>query len=171
MAASKIAVIAGIGPGTVSPALYHGSCLCRSSAEHISQGAAVASAFSKLGYSVALLARSHESLETVRKSILEAGGKAESFPTDVSDEASVINTFRNIGQKLPGDIEVGIFNASAGFTMKPFLELKTQDIEQAFKVSAWVHYEASIPAKAADFLRCFIICVVALALSFSLRPY
>lgn len=85
---------------------------------------------------MALLARSHDSLETVRKSIVDAGGKAESFPTDVSDEASVINTFRNIGQKLPGDIEVGIFNASAGFVMKPFLELKSQDIEQAFKVSA-----------------------------------
>lgn len=100
------------------------------------QGAAVASAFSKLGYSVALLARSHDSLETVKESIVKSGGKAESFPTDVSDEASVTNTFKNIGQKLSGNIEVGIFNASAGFVMKPFLELKTQDIEGAFKVSA-----------------------------------
>lgn len=105
-------------------------------AEMCSQGAALATAFSKLGYSVALLARSHDSLEKVKEGIVKDGGKAESFPTDVSDEASVINTFKSISQKLPGNIEVGIFNASAGFVMKPFLELKKQDIEQAFSVSA-----------------------------------
>lgn len=105
-------------------------------ADRYLQGAALASAFSKLGYSVALLARSHDSLEKVKEGIVKDGGKAEAFPTDVSDEASVINTFENISQKLTGNIEVGIFNASAGFVMKPFLELKKQDIEQAFSVSA-----------------------------------
>ncbi|KAK9894626.1 NAD(P)-binding protein, partial [Cystobasidium minutum MCA 4210] len=87
-------------------------------------------------YSVALLARSHDSLSKVKEDIVKEGGKAEAFPTDVSDEASVVNTFKNIAQKLPGNIEVGIFNASAGFVMKPFLELKKQDIENAFSVSA-----------------------------------
>lgn len=90
----------------------------------------MATAFSKLGYSVALLARSNKSLDPVRESIVKEGGKAEAFPTDISNEASVIETFKQIGQKLQGDVEVGIFNASAGFKMADFLELKTQDIEQ-----------------------------------------
>jgi short-subunit dehydrogenase len=94
------------------------------------QGAALASAFAKSGYSVALLARGQDNLKTVKDTILSEGGKAEAFPTDVSDEASVTSTFEQISKKLPGNIEVGIFNASAGFTMKPFLELATKDIEQ-----------------------------------------
>lgn len=78
-------------------------------------GASVAQAFAKEGYAVALLARRTESLKPVEDSIKSAGGTAASFPTDVSDEKSVQAAFAGVAEKLPGAVEVAIFNASAGF--------------------------------------------------------
>jgi len=113
--AAKIAIVAGVGPGT---------------------GASVAQAFAKEGYAVALLARRTESLKPVEDSIKSAGGIAASFPTDVSDEKSVQAAFAGVAEKLPGAVEVAIFNASAGFVRKPFLELKTHDMERSLSVSS-----------------------------------
>ena len=118
-------------------------------------GASVAVAFGKLGYSVALLARKSESLHPVEEAIKRAGGNAASFHTDISDEKSVKLAFEDVAKKLPGAIEVAIFNASSPFVgtlkiaswifqltplplqmKKPFLELATENIENSFKVSA-----------------------------------
>jgi len=113
---AKVAVIAGVGPGT---------------------GASLAEAFARIGYSVALLARREESLKPVEQSITSAGGKAVSFPsTDVSDADSIKQTFKAISEKLPGDVEVAIFNASGSFARKPFLELVPEDLEKAMRVSS-----------------------------------
>lgn len=60
-----------------------------------------------------------------------------SFPTDVSDEESVKSTFESITQKLSGNVSCAIFNASAGFTMKPFLDTPASALEQALKVSSY----------------------------------
>jgi len=113
--AAKVAIVAGVGPGT---------------------GAAVARAFSKIGYSIALLARREESLKPVQDEITAAGGQAISFPTDISDAESVKKTFQELSQKLPGPVEVAVFNASGSFIKKDFLELDPQDLNKSLRVSA-----------------------------------
>lgn len=100
-------------------------------------GAAVAKRFSSLGYHLALLSRRAESSQPVQDEILKAGGHAATFPTDVSDIESVKRTFADISQKLPGAIEVAVFNASGSFVKKDFLELQPQDLDTALKVSSY----------------------------------
>jgi NADP-dependent 3-hydroxy acid dehydrogenase YdfG len=111
--AAKVAIVAGVGPG---------ARLCTSQTTAllltyvlIGTGAAVARAFSKIGYSIALLARREESLKPVQDEITAAGGQAISFPTDISDAESVKKTFQELSQKLPGPVEVAVFNASGSF--------------------------------------------------------
>lgn len=87
-------------------------------------GAAVAKAFSKIGYSVALLSRRQESLKPVEDEIKKSGGNAASFPTDISDAESVKNTFSQLSETLPGAVEVAVFNASGSFVSRITCEIR-----------------------------------------------
>ncbi|KAJ3095914.1 hypothetical protein HDU97_006419 [Phlyctochytrium planicorne] len=107
-----VAVIVGAGPGT---------------------GAAVAKAFAKKGFSVALLARTKTSLDTIADSINQAGGVAKGFSCDIGGSPEDFSTlFRTIKSEFNAPIKVGIFNVG-GFVMKPFLKQTIDDIASSQK--------------------------------------
>ena len=115
MASKFFAVIAGVGPGT---------------------GRSVALRFAR-EYPVVLLARRPESYEDVVKEVESAGGRALGIRTDTSDPASVKAAFAKIKEELPDQkLAAAVFNASAGFAIKPFLELELKDLQDALRGNA-----------------------------------
>ncbi|KPF89470.1 short-chain dehydrogenase [Rhodopseudomonas sp. AAP120] len=73
-------------------------------------GRAVAVAFGRLGWQVALLARGAEGLESTRREIEAAGGRALPIVADVGDAAAVFAAAERIEREL-GPIDVWINNA------------------------------------------------------------
>ncbi len=111
------AIISGVGSGT---------------------GASAAHLFAKT-YPVVLLARSPASYEPVVASITAAGGKAVGITADIADSDAVDAAFKRIEQELPGaKLAAAVYNANAGFAMKPFLELKKSDLETSLGTGAYV---------------------------------
>ena len=82
-----IAIIAGAGPGT---------------------GAAVARAFARKGYAVALLARTPSKLADVESQITSEGGTAASFPADLTQRASLTSAFKSISERFGADAPVKV---------------------------------------------------------------
>lgn len=115
MASKLIAIIAGVGPGT---------------------GASVARKFSK-SYPVVLLARKPESFESLAVEINSNGGKALGISTDVSSASSLQNAVEAIKKEFGSDVgaAAAIFNASAGFLRKPFLEVPPETFATGLAVS------------------------------------
>lgn len=108
------AVIAGVGPGT---------------------GAAVARRFAQQ-YPVALLARSEASYKPLVDEINGSGGRAIGISTDISNEASVSDAFRQIEAELGSDgAAAAIFNASGRFVRKSILDLAVDDFCEGLNVS------------------------------------
>lgn len=109
------AVIAGVGSGT---------------------GRSVALRFAKT-YPVALLARSPENYDPIVSEINSSGGRAIGISTDVGDPSSVSSAFSTISTSFPDHkLAAAIFNASAGFPPKPFLELSLADLDTSLTVNA-----------------------------------
>ncbi|KAJ5316640.1 hypothetical protein PENANT_c019G00390 [Penicillium antarcticum] len=106
---SKIAIIAGAGPGT---------------------GAAIARRFAQV-YPVILLSRSEHTLNPLVKDIKHNGGSAVGIPTDVASIPSMDSTLEQIKSNFGPDLTIAaaIFNVASKFSMKPFLE---QSPEQFF---------------------------------------
>lgn len=105
---SFFAVVAGVGPGT---------------------GGAAALRFAR-AYPVVLLARRQESYAGVVAEIEKAGGKAIGISTDISDAASVRAAFDQIKKDLPGfGLAAAVYNAAAGFAIKPFLESTAEELD------------------------------------------
>jgi NAD(P)-dependent dehydrogenase (short-subunit alcohol dehydrogenase family) len=102
---SKICVIAGVGPGN---------------------GLSLGRRFAEAGYSVALLARSESTLETIAARI----PGARTFVCDVSDETSVLDAFATIQGEL-GPVDTLIYNAGAGIFGS------VEDIDSASFETAW----------------------------------
>lgn len=118
MSSSKaLAIIAGVGAGT---------------------GAAVARKFA-LKYTVILLARSAATLDPVVHDIQNQGGNAFGIPTDISDEKSVKDAFKQISAKYPDTpVAAAIFNAASGFVKKPFLEVTLEEWDSTWTVNGYV---------------------------------
>lgn len=96
-----------------------------------SSGRACALRFSQ-AYPVVLLARRPESYKDVVDEIKKRGGQAFGFAADVTDGPSLDAAFNEIKKELPGaKLAAAVFNASSGFAVKPFLELKTQNLDDA----------------------------------------
>jgi NAD(P)-dependent dehydrogenase (short-subunit alcohol dehydrogenase family) len=132
------AVVAGVGAGT---------------------GRSVALRFAK-AYPVALLARRPESYNDIVEEIKKAGGQAIGVSADTSDEASVKAAFESIkkefaGKKLAAAVcmclnpfsvyglidldkvaDLATVNVGAGFAVKPFLELKAEDLANSLNGNA-----------------------------------
>ncbi|KAM3498785.1 hypothetical protein MY10362_007910 [Beauveria mimosiformis] len=109
------AIVVGVGSGT---------------------GASVARLFAK-GYPVALLARKETSYAPVVEAITKAGGTAIGIATDVSDSAAVDAAFARIAQEWPeGKLAAAVYNAEAGFSYKPFLELTSEDLDRGLSTGA-----------------------------------
>lgn len=107
MASQFYAIIAGAGSGT---------------------GAAAALKFAK-SYPVVLLARQAKNYEPIVDQIRAAGGSAFGYTADAADSKSVDEAFAQIERDLKGKkLAAAVYNANAGFAIKPFLELKIEDL-------------------------------------------
>ncbi|CAD9224447.1 Short-chain dehydrogenase/reductase SDR [Burkholderia cenocepacia] len=73
-------------------------------------GRAAAIALAQVGFTVALLGRTEASLNETQDAIRAAGGDAQVFPVDVTDEASVDHAFAQIAQRF-GRLDVLFNNA------------------------------------------------------------
>lgn len=73
-------------------------------------GRAAALALARAGFTVALLGRTEASLRETQDAIRAAGGDAQVFPVDVTDEASVDQAFARIAQRF-GRLDVLFNNA------------------------------------------------------------
>lgn len=114
MSAKAIAIVAGVGAGT---------------------GAAVARRFAQ-AYPVILLARNPENFQPYVDEINKSGGKAIGISTDLGDNASIANAFKQIESEFPGaPIAAAIYNASGRFVRKPLLELSVEDFMAGYEVS------------------------------------
>ncbi|MDR0240719.1 MAG: SDR family oxidoreductase [Burkholderia sp.] len=88
-------------------------------------GRAAAIALAQAGYTVALLGRKEESLRETQDAIRAAGGDAQVFPADVTDEASVDHAFTQIAQQF-GRLDVLFNNAGRN---APVVSLDEYDID------------------------------------------
>eukprot|EP00834_Sanchytrium_tribonematis_P005009 NODE_277_length_10928_cov_0.583987.p7 type:complete len:229 gc:universal NODE_277_length_10928_cov_0.583987:9241-9927(+) len=100
---APVIVIAGYGP-----AISHEVC----------------NAFSKKGYSLALIARTKSKLDQAVEQFKENGIKSAAFPTDLGDVKSVENTIKAI-QKDLGSIAIIFWNG--GGIGKPVLETSSEE--------------------------------------------
>ena len=106
--ASPVAVVTGVGPGT---------------------GAAVVRRFSRGGYAVAMLARTHERLAVLEREIAHA----RAYPCDVTAEAQLDAAIEAIRAEL-GAPKVLIHNAVGG-AFGNFMEIDPQVLNQSFQVN------------------------------------
>ncbi|KAL2135223.1 hypothetical protein VTI74DRAFT_9315 [Chaetomium olivicolor] len=109
------ALIAGVGAGT---------------------GRSVALRFAR-SYPVVLLARKPESYADIVSEIKQHGGEALGISADTSDPQSVASAFETIKKELPGkELAAAIYNVGAGYAIKPFLELKPEDLDASLSSNA-----------------------------------
>lgn len=142
MATKPFAVIAGVGPGTVSPylppaelTLQAHSIPFHKSLPNLtaSQGASIARKFAQ-AYSVVVLARNPSNYNGVVDEINSSGGQALGISADVSDSASVQSAFEKISQQYKDTpLAAAVFNSGGGFVRKPFLELTEEEFAGGFK--------------------------------------
>jgi NAD(P)-dependent dehydrogenase (short-subunit alcohol dehydrogenase family) len=104
-----VAVVVGVGPGN---------------------GQALGARFAREGYSVALLARDREKLLTIAEDMPHA----RAYSCDVTDAASVRETFEAIRQEL-GDVDVLLYNAGSG-VFADFDEATPEQFENSWRVNA-----------------------------------
>ena len=96
-------------------------------------GRAVALSLAKAGHTVALAARNEAKLAEVRAEIAEAGGVAEVFALDVSEEASVRAGAKAVLERFGA---VGILVNNAGITRDGLaLRMKVADFEDVLRAN------------------------------------
>jgi NAD(P)-dependent dehydrogenase (short-subunit alcohol dehydrogenase family) len=101
-------------------------------------GRAIAKAFGRRGWRVALLARGLDGLEGARRDVTEAGGTALVIPTDVADHAQVEAAAERVEREL-GPIDVWVNDAMATIFC-PMEHITPEDFERA----TWVTYLGSV---------------------------
>jgi NAD(P)-dependent dehydrogenase (short-subunit alcohol dehydrogenase family) len=106
------AVVVGYGPGV---------------------GAAVAEAFAREGFALALIARNSEKLNIATKEMGARGLTARGFVVDVSNASALIGALQQARDEL-GAIEVLVYNA-AHWRPGPVLETTPESFEQDFRVN------------------------------------
>lgn len=104
-------------------------------------GEAMALALASSGASVALVARDEERLQKVKAAIVAAGGKAESFVADVTNEQDVTRAAAEINNAL-GPVDILINNAGTNnrkkledFSLAEFRNVIDSSLISAFLVS------------------------------------
>lgn len=95
-------------------------------------GAALARRFAREGLTAAVTGRSPERLAAVVGEIRDAGGRAEAFAGDVSQEADVVSIAAKVSAL--GRLEAAVFNAAAA-DRAPSLELSAEQFEKAWRTS------------------------------------
>jgi NAD(P)-dependent dehydrogenase (short-subunit alcohol dehydrogenase family) len=96
-------------------------------------GAAIAVAFGRLGWRVAVGGRRLERLEAVARQVEEAGGKAVAFGCDVAEPAE-IHAFFEAAETQLGPVEVAVANAGGSV---PLLlhEISVLDLERELRTN------------------------------------
>lgn len=81
-----------------------------------------------------LLSRNPANLQPTVSAIRGNGGKAVGIPTDLSSSESVGQMVSEVKKEFGADVKaaVGVFNASAGFARKEFLELEEEEWSQGW---------------------------------------
>lgn len=86
-----------------------------------------------------LLARKPESYNAIVDEIKQAGGQAFGITADATDEAAVNAAFETIKKELPGSkLAAAIYNVNGGFSRKPFLELKREELDASLDAAPYV---------------------------------
>lgn len=100
-------------------------------------GSHAARLFARSGYTVALLARSADSLNALADEIKKEGGDAVSIPIASYSPADIASAFEELSTKLPHPqyaLRVALFNSSHA-VFKSFLELTPEDISTSLSVN------------------------------------
>lgn len=99
-------------------------------------GRATALRFAK-AYPVVLLARKAETYNDTVAEINSAGGRALGIATDAADPASVKAAFDKIKTEFPDHkLAAAVYNVSAGYSRKPFLEQSVEDFDASVEGNA-----------------------------------
>ena len=96
-------------------------------------GRAVVSEFTKLKAHIGLIARGKERLETVRRQVEEAGGKALVLPADIADATAVDLAASRVEDEF-GPIDVWVNNAMTTI-FAPFPEITPEEFRRATEVT------------------------------------
>lgn len=112
MGTNRTCVIVGVGPGL---------------------GASLAKRFAKESYTTALIARSEDKLSGIRQEIESQGGKALSFPADVTNDQELTDVFGRIEEQA-GAAEVLIYNAGH-FQMQSVLDIDAEGFKRSWEIN------------------------------------
>ena len=96
-------------------------------------GQGLALRFARLGYSVGLVARREDLLESVVAEIGAAGGTAVAYPCDVADRDALLGAIQRCEEQL-GPIDLMIANAGIS-THAPPEELDSREVERVLKIN------------------------------------
>jgi len=97
-------------------------------------GRSIALTLARNGVRVSLAARTEAELQAVQSEIESFGGRAASFPTDVSREAEVISLVRNTVERF-GQLDILINNAGIGI-FGPLVETTTEQWDRIMAINA-----------------------------------
>jgi len=114
MSAKRVLVLAGLGKGSGT-------------------GASVARLFSKAGYSLALIARGTDTVESLAQELNSAGGDVAGFPVASYAPEDITSVWRSIRSTYAAPkftIHAAIFNVAYG-VWKPFLDITPADVRES----------------------------------------
>jgi 7-alpha-hydroxysteroid dehydrogenase len=94
-------------------------------------GAEIARTLAGAGATVAVTARTKSEVDRVASEIQAGGGSAMPYPIDVSDVENLPELVDRVVHHL-GGIDIVVNNAGGGFDWQPFLDTKTEQLEEAF---------------------------------------
>jgi 7-alpha-hydroxysteroid dehydrogenase len=94
-------------------------------------GAEIARTLAGAGATVAVTARTKSEVDQVASEIQAGGGSAMPYPIDVSDVENLPELVDRVVHHL-GGIDIVVNNAGGGFDWQPFLDTKTEQLEEAF---------------------------------------
>ncbi|KAK2462170.1 hypothetical protein APHAL10511_005802 [Amanita phalloides] len=118
IAKRSVLVVAGLGTG-------HGT------------GASTARIFAKAGFSVALVARGADSVETLATEINQSGGEAAPFPVQSYSHEEISSAWARIRERYSKpnySIRAAVFNAASS-SWKGFLDFTPQEIEKMLQAN------------------------------------
>lgn len=96
-------------------------------------GTALAKRFARENFTVALIARNKDHLQSLADDIKQMGGKAIAFSADVTQEEEVAATFNAIRQQ--GSIQVLIYNAASRFELKSICDISPSAFVDHWKIT------------------------------------
>ncbi len=112
-----------------------GSAIVVGVGPHAGLGAALCRRFGREGLHVYVAGRTQENIDSVAKSLRDAGGAATAVRTDTTSESDVIRLFDTVQSQGPAP-EVVIYNAGNN-AMHSFVELEAQAFEEMWRVACF----------------------------------